>query len=102
MIIRNAETLILRTFCLEPFHSFSVAELASKTRVSRNWIYKLLDEFKAFNMLLEERKTYRLDFSNLLCRRIKTFFDARFIFNSPFRDRIRIEYSGYLKRSSMK
>ncbi len=88
MITQNAETLILRTFCLEPFRSFSVAELSSKTGVSRNWIYKLLDEFKAFNLLLEERKTYRLDFSNLLCRRIKTFFDAKFIYNSPFRDRV--------------
>jgi|Deesub1362B_J571_1020462.scaffolds.fasta_scaffold00034_52 predicted nucleotidyltransferase len=88
MITQSAETLLLRTFCLEPFHSFSVAELSSKTGVSRNWIYKLLDEFKVFDLLLEERKTYRLDFSNLLCRRIKTFFDAKFIFDSPFRDRI--------------
>jgi len=88
MIAQSAETLLLRTFCLEPFRSFPVGELSSKTGVSRNWIYKLLGEFKAFNLLLEERKTYRLDFSNLLCRRIKTFFDAKFIFNSSFRDRI--------------
>jgi len=89
MIIKTeAELNVARVFCNEPFHYFSVSELVKKAGISRTWTYRILDKFKKFNMLIEDRKSYKFDFSNMICKRLKLFFDSEFIISSRLRDRI--------------
>jgi len=74
MIIKTeAELNVARTFCNEPFYYFSVSEIAEKAGISRTWVYKVIKKFKKFNMLIEEKKSYRFDFSNFLCKKLKLF-----------------------------
>jgi len=86
MIIKTeAELNVARVFCNEPFHYFTISELV---RISRTWAYKVLDKFKKFNMLIEDRKSYKFDFSNIICKRLKLFFDSEFIMSSKLKDKI--------------
>ncbi len=89
MIIKTeAELNVARTFCNEPFHYFTISELVKKAGISRTWAYKVLDKFKKFNMLIEDRKSYKFDFSNIICKRLKLFFDSEFIMSSKLKDKI--------------
>ncbi len=89
MIIKTeAELNVARMFCNEPFHYFSISEIAEKAGISRTWTYKVLNKFRKFNMLIEERKSYRFDFSNIICKRLKLFFDSEFILSSKLREKI--------------
>jgi len=75
----KAEIAVLRVFCEEPFEYFSVQELAERLGISRSWIYRILEELEKNEMLLKERKSYRLDYSNILCKRLKLLFDSEFV-----------------------
>jgi len=89
MIIKTeAELNVARTFCNEPFRYLSISELVKKAGISRTWTYKVLDKFKRFNMLIEDRKSYKFDFSNIICKRLKLFFDSEFIMSSKLGDKI--------------
>ena len=89
MIIKTESELnVARVFCNEPFKYFTISELVKKAGISRTWAYKILDKFKKFNMLIEDRKSYKFDFSNMICKRLKLFFDSEFIISSRLRDRI--------------
>ena len=39
-------------------------------------------------MLIEDRKSYKFDFANMICRRLKLFFDSEFIMCSKLKDKI--------------
>ncbi len=84
----KAEIAVLRIFCTEPFRYFSVQELAKRVGISRSWIYKILEELERNEMLLKERKAYRLDYSNILCRRLKLMFDSEFVLSLDIGKRV--------------
>jgi len=89
MIVKTeAELNVARAFCSEPFHYFSISKIAEKAGISRTWAYKVLNKFRKFNMLVEERKSYRFNFSNIICKRLKLFFDSEFITSSKLGERI--------------
>ena len=79
IIEKESEIKVLRNFCREPFEYFSIAELSEKTKISRNWMYKIVDKFKRSCLLLEYGKKYKLDFSNMFCQRLKLLFDMEFL-----------------------
>jgi len=89
MIINTeAELSVARTFCNEPFRYFSVSEASRKAGISRTWTYRILDKFIKFNMVIEDRKTYRFDFSNIVCKKLKLFFDSEFVVSSKLGKKI--------------
>ncbi|MCK4730216.1 MAG: nucleotidyltransferase domain-containing protein [Candidatus Aenigmarchaeota archaeon] len=88
IIEKGSELKVLRNFCREPFEYFSIAELSKKTKISRNWMYKIIDKFKKAYLLLEYGKKYKLDFSNMFCQRLKFLFDAEFLDSLKMKNRI--------------
>ena len=89
MIMRTeAELNVARTFCSEPFHYFSVSEIAERTGISRTWVYRVLKKLEKHDMLIEDGRRYKLDFSNVVCRRLKLFFDSEFVMSSKLGRRI--------------
>jgi predicted nucleotidyltransferase len=76
----KAEIAVLRVFCAEPFRYFSVQELAKRV--------KILEELGRNEMLLKERKVYRLNYSNILCKRLKLLFDSEFVLSLDIGKRI--------------
>jgi len=84
----EAELNVARMFCNEPFRYFSISEIAEKAGISRTWAYRILDKFRKFNMLTEDRKSYRFDFSNIICKRLKLFFDSEFVTSSKLKEKI--------------
>lgn len=89
MIIKTETELnVARIFCNEPFSYFSISELVDKAGISRTWAYRVLGKFRRFDMLLENRKSYKFDFSNIICKRLKLFFDSEFITSLSLKERI--------------
>ncbi|MEA2053671.1 MAG: nucleotidyltransferase domain-containing protein [Candidatus Thermoplasmatota archaeon] len=79
IIERESEIKVLRNFYNNPFDYFSIAEISEKTRLSRNWVYKIIDKFERFNILDKFGKKYKLDFTNLFCKRLKLLFDSEYL-----------------------
>ena len=84
----KAEISILRTFCREPFRYFSIKELAENVKISKSWVYRVIGELERNEMILKERKTYRLDYSNIMSRRLKLFFDSEFVLSLSIGKRV--------------
>lgn len=76
---KESEIKVLRNFCDGPFGYFSIAEISERTKISRNWIYKIIGKFERFNILSKSGKKYKLDFSNLFCKRLKLLFNAEYL-----------------------
>jgi len=76
---KESEIRILRNFYESPFEYFSIAEISEKTGISRNWAYKIIGKLESSGILSESGKKYKLDFSNLFCKRLKLLFDADFL-----------------------
>jgi predicted nucleotidyltransferase len=79
IIEKESEIKVLRNFCDNSFDYFSIAEISEKTKVSRNWIYKIINKFEKFNILEKSGKKYKLDFTNLFCKRLKLLFDSEYL-----------------------
>lgn len=79
IIEERSEITALRTFCETPFEYFSTTEISEKTKISRNWMYKIMDKFEQYNILEKSGKRHRLDFSQLFCKRAKLLFDAEYV-----------------------
>ncbi|MBU4245567.1 nucleotidyltransferase domain-containing protein [archaeon] len=76
---KESEIKILRNFYENPFEYFSIAEISEKTDISRNWTYKVMGKLVNSGILSESGKKYKLDFSNIFCKRLKLLFDADFL-----------------------
>ncbi len=76
---KESEIRILRNFYENPFEYFSIAEISEKTGISRNWTYKVIGKLKKSGILSESGKKYKLDYSNIFCKRLKLLFDADFL-----------------------
>ena len=76
---KESEIRVMRTFCDEPFDYFSVAEISQKANISRNWIYKVIDKFEKSGILMTCGKKYKLNFSNVFCKRLKLLFDSDYL-----------------------
>lgn len=76
---KESEIRILRNFYENPFEYFSIAEISEKTDISRNWVYKVIGKLEKSGILSESGKKYKLDFSNIFCKRLKLLFDADFL-----------------------
>lgn len=76
---KESEIRILRNFYENPFEYFSIAEISEKTGISRNWVYKVMGKLGMSGILSESGKRYKLDFSNVFCKRLKLLFDADFL-----------------------
>ncbi len=76
---KESEIRILRNFYENPFEYFSIAEISKKTGISRNWAYKVIGKLEKSGILSESGKKYKLDFSNIFCKRLKLLFDADFL-----------------------
>lgn len=79
IIEKGSEIKVLRNFYNNPFDYFSISEISKKTKVSRNWIYKIINKFEKNNILLKSGKKYKFDFSNLFCKKLKLLFDSEYI-----------------------
>lgn len=79
IIEKESEIKVLRNFYSNPFEYFSIAEISKEVKISRNWIYKITDKFEKFGILEESGKKYKLDFSNLFCKRLKLLFDSEYL-----------------------
>lgn len=79
IVEKESEIKVLKSLCEEPFKYFSVAEICKKTNLSRNWIYKIIRKFENYDILLKSEKRYRLNFSNLFCKRFKLLIDSEFV-----------------------
>jgi len=79
IIEEKSEIKVLRNFCNNPFEYFSIAEISKKIKISRNWIYKIMSKFEQFEILKKSEKRYKLDFSQLFCKRLKLLFDAEYL-----------------------
>lgn len=76
IIEKESETRVLRNFCNNPFDYFSVAEISKEVKISRNWVYRVMNKFERFEILQKSGKKYKLDFSVLFCKRLKLLFDS--------------------------
>lgn len=76
---KESEIKTLRNFCENPFDYFSIAELSQKIKLSRNWIYKIINKFEKYSILEHSGKKYKLDFTNPFCKRLKLLFDIEYI-----------------------
>jgi len=76
---KESEIKVLRNFYKNPFDYFSIAEISKKTKLSRNWAYKIIERFEKNKILSKDRKGYKLDFSNVFCKRLKLLFDAEYL-----------------------
>lgn len=76
---KESEIKVLRNFCENPFDYFSIAEISKKTGLSRNWVYKIIEKFEKIKILSKAKKGYKLDFSNIFCKRLKLLFDAEYL-----------------------
>lgn len=87
---KESEIKVLRNFCDSPFDYFSIAEISERTRISRNWVYKIIEKFEKFNILSKSGKKYKLDFSNLFCKRLKLLFNAEYLnsLNKEIKNRV--------------
>ena len=79
IIEKESEIKVLRNFYNYLFDFFSIAEISKKTKISRNWIYKIIKKFENSKILLKSDKKYKLDFSNLFCKRLKLLFDSEYL-----------------------
>lgn len=79
IIEKKSEIRVLRNFYNNPFNYFSVADIGDRTGISRNWIYKIINKFEKFDILSKSGKKYKLDFSNLFCKRLKLLFDSEYL-----------------------
>ncbi len=79
IIEKESEIKVLRNFCNNPFDCFSIAEISKTIKISRNWVYKIISKFDKFEVLKESGKCYKLDFSNLFCKRLKLLFDSEYL-----------------------
>ena len=79
IIEKESDIKVLRNFYNNPFDYFSIAEISEKTKISRNWIYKIIDSFEKFKILEKSGKKYKLDFSILFCKRLKLLFDSEYL-----------------------
>lgn len=75
---KESEIKTLRNFCENPFNYFSIAELSQKIKLSRNWIYQIINKFEKYSILEHSGKKYKLDFTNPFCKRLKLLFDIEF------------------------
>ncbi len=62
--------------------------LLEKPKFQEHGLTRFLNKFKKFNMLIEDRKSYRFNFSSIICKRLKLFFDSEFIMFSKLKDKI--------------
>ncbi len=85
IIEKESEIKVLRNFYDRPFYYFSIAKISERTKISRTWIYRVLKKFENFGILIESGKKYKLDFSNIFCKRLKLFFDSDYL-NSLSKD----------------
>lgn len=90
IIEKESEIKVLRNFYNNPFEYFSIVEISKKTKISRNWIYRIIDKFEKFNIMDKIGKKYRLDFSNLFCKRLNLLFDSEYLncLNKKIKDTI--------------
>lgn len=79
IIEKESEIKVLRNFYDNPFDYFSIAEISEKTKISRNWIYKIINKFEKNNILSKSWKKYKLDFTDLFCKRLKLLFDSEYL-----------------------
>ncbi len=79
IIEKESEIRILRNFYRNPFDYFSIAEISKEIGISRNWIYKIVNKFEKYRILEKSSKKYKLDFSNLFCKRLKLLFDSEYL-----------------------
>lgn len=79
IIEKESEIRILRNFYGNPFNYFSIAEISKEAKISRNWIYKVVNKFEKYRILENSGKKYKLDFSNLFCKRLKLLFDSEYL-----------------------
>ncbi len=87
---KESEIKILRNFNNNPFSYFSIAEISKRIGISRNWVYKIIAKFEENNILSELGKKYKLDFSNLFCKKLKILFDSEYLIclNQKLRDNV--------------
>jgi len=76
---KESELGVLRNFYNNPFDYFSISEISEKTNLSRNWIYRITSKFEKNGILSISAKRFKLDFSNLFCKRLKLLFDAEYL-----------------------
>ncbi len=80
MIIETeADLKVLRAFCDHAFRHFSVTGLSEKTGISKNWVYRITNKLERYKLLEKSGKSYKLDFSSQLCKRLKLLFDAEYV-----------------------
>jgi len=79
IIEKESEIKVLRNFYNSPFDYFSVAEISKRTNISRNWIYRVINKFEKSFILSKDGKKFKLDFSNLFCKRLKLLFDSEYL-----------------------
>lgn len=78
VIETKAEISFLRFFCRKPFDSYTVREISRQINLSRYWVYKITDKFRASG-LVGGTKNIKLNFSNFLVKKIKLMFDSEFV-----------------------
>ena len=79
IIEKESEIKVLRNFCNNAFNYFSIAEISDKTKISRNWIYRVINKFEKLGILDKSGKKYKLDFFKLFCKRLKLLFDSEYL-----------------------
>lgn len=76
---KESEIKVLRNFCNFPFEYFSVAQISKKTKISRNWVYKIINKFERFGFLEKSQKNYKLNFAVLFCKNLKLLLDSEYL-----------------------
>jgi predicted nucleotidyltransferase/biotin operon repressor len=76
---KESDINVLKNFCENAFDYFSIAEISERVKLSRNWVYKIIEKFEKYRILSKDRNGYKLDFSNTFCKRLKLLFDAEYI-----------------------
>ena len=79
IIEKESEIKVLRNFYENPFNYFSIAEISEKIKISRNWIYKIINKFEKFKILEKAGKKYKMDFSDPFCKKLKLLFDSEYL-----------------------
>lgn len=88
IIEKESDIRVLRNFCNSPFDYFSIAEISGRTGISRNWIYTVINKFEKNLILSKSGKKYKLDFSNIFCKKLKLLLDSEYAILSPKKERI--------------
>lgn len=76
MLSSPAEIRVLRQLCNKPFTCFSINEISRLAGISNVWAYRVAKKIKR---LLDKGRGIKLDYSMLVCKRLKLLFDAEYL-----------------------